>query len=115
MAVTRKSLDDLRSERAIVDHARIAAASDEDIRRHAMEDDEDPDAPLDHYELVGPVRAVRRRLGMTQADFARMLRIPIGTIRNWEQDRVRPDPAARALMTIRYREPEAALKALQAA
>ncbi len=62
-----------------------------------------------------PVHAVRRKLGMSQAEFARALRIPIGTIRNWEQDRIQPDPAARALLTILYRQPEAALKALQAA
>ena len=52
---------------------------------------------------------------MSQAEFARALRIPTGAIRNWEQDRVQPDPAARSLMTILYRQPEAALKALQAA
>ncbi len=64
---------------------------------------------------VIPVHAVRRKLGMSQAEFARALRIPTGAIRNWEQDRVQPDPAARSLMTILYRQPEAALKALQAA
>jgi putative transcriptional regulator len=52
---------------------------------------------------------------MSQADFARAFRIPIGTIRNWEQNRVQPDPAARALLTILYRQPEAALKAIRAA
>ncbi len=64
---------------------------------------------------VIPAHAVRRKLGMSQAEFARALRIPIAAIRNWEQDRVQPDPAARALVTILYRQPEAALKALQAA
>jgi hypothetical protein len=32
--------------------------------------------------------------------FARALRIPLATLRNWEQGRVRPDPAARSLLTI---------------
>jgi putative transcriptional regulator len=115
MAIVRKSLNDLRSTRPVVDHAKIAAATDEDIRRHAIEDGEDPGAPLADFNLVIPVQAVRRRLGMSQAEFAKALRIPIGTIRNWEQDRVQPDPAARALLTILYRQPEAALKALRAA
>src|SRR5271166_1282333 len=115
MAIVRKSLDDLQSEKPIIDHTKVAAATEDEIRQHAIEDGEDPDAPLAQFDLVIPVQAVRRRLGMSQADFARTLRIPIGTIRNWEQDRVQPDPAARALLTILYRHPEAALKARQAA
>jgi len=115
MAVIRKSLDDLRAESPKIDQARIAATTEDDIRRHAIEDGEEPDAPLADFDLVVPARAVRLKLGMSQADFAAALRIPVGTIRNWEQDRVRPDPAARALLTILYRQPEAALKALLAA
>lgn len=115
MAVIRKSLDDLRSKRPTIDQAKIVTATEDDIRRHAIEDGEDPDAPLAGFNLVVPARAVRMKLGMSQADFAATLRIPIGTIRNWEQDRVQPDPAARALLTILYRQPEAALKALLAA
>ncbi len=115
MAIVRKSLDDVRSEKPVVDRTKIAAATEHDIRRHGIEDGEDPDAPLAPFDLVIPVHAVRRKLGMSQADFARALHIPIGTIRNWEQDRVQPDPAARALLTILYRQPEAALKALRAA
>jgi putative transcriptional regulator len=114
MAIVRKSLDDPQSEKPIIDHTKVAATTEEEIRRHAIEDGEDPDAPLAQFDLVIPVHAVRRKLGMSQADFARTLHIPIGTIRNWEQDRVQPDPAARALLTILYRQPKAALKALQA-
>ena len=114
MAIVRKPLTDLRSEKPAVDQARIAATTEEDIRQHAVEDGENPDAPLAGFDLVVPIQTVRRKLGMSQADFARTLHIPIGTIRNWEQDRVQPDPAARALLTILYRQPKAALKALQA-
>ena len=114
MAIVRKSLDHLQSEKPIIDHAKVAAATEDEIRQHAIEDGEDPDAPLAEFDLVIPIHAVRRKLGMSQADFARTLHIPIGTIRNWEQDRVQPDPAARALLTILYRQPKAALKALQA-
>jgi putative transcriptional regulator len=38
--------------------------------------------------------------------------IPLATLRNWEQARVEPDPAARALLRILDREPQAALRAL---
>jgi len=112
MAIVRKSLDELRSEQRTIDRARIAATTDDEIHRQAIEDVE---APLDEFELVIPVHAVRRKLGMSQAEFAKAFHIPIGTIRNWEQNRVKPDPAARAFLTILYREPEEALKAFRAA
>jgi putative transcriptional regulator len=115
MAIVRKSLDDLRPRKPAVDQVKLSAATDDDIRQHAIEDGEHPGAPLAGFDLVVPVHAVRRKLGMSQADFARAFRIPIGTIRNWEQNRVPPDPAARALLTILYRQPEAALKAIRAA
>jgi putative transcriptional regulator len=117
MAIVRKNLDELRTERRTIDRAKIAATTDDDIRRQAIEDGEDPDADasLEELELVIPVHVVRRKLGMSQAQFAKAFHIPVGTIRNWEQNRVKPDPAARALLTILYRQPEAALKAFQAA
>lgn len=115
MAIVRKSLDELRSERRTIDRAKIAATTDDEIRRQAIEDGEDLEAPLDQFELVVPVHAVRRKLGMSQAEFAKAFHIPVGTIRNWEQNRVKPDPAARALLTILYRQPEAALRAFRAA
>lgn len=114
MAIVRKSLDKIRLEPRTIDHARIAATTDEEIRQQAVEDGEDPDAPMPEFELTIPAHVVRRKLGMTQAAFARVLHIPIGTIRNWEQNRVKPDPAARALLTILYRQPKIALEALQA-
>ena len=36
----------------------------------------------------------------------------LATLRNWEQGRVLPDPAARSLLTIVARNPRAAFKAL---
>lgn len=115
MALVRKSLDELRAQRPVIDRAKIAATTDEEIRRQAVEDGEDPDASMPRFELTIPVHVVRRKLGMTQASFARALQIPIGTIRNWEQNRVKPDPAARALLLILYRQPKVALEALRAA
>lgn len=115
MAVIRKTLDDLLARRPIVDRAKIDTTTDDDIRRHAVEDGDNPDAPLPRFELTIPPCAVREKLGLSQEAFAKALHIPVGTIRNWEQNRVTPDPAARALLTILYRQPEAALKALRAA
>jgi putative transcriptional regulator len=101
-------------ERAIqnTDWARIDAMSDADIVRQVAAD---PDvAPIlsDAEHASVRVRMVRQRLNLTQAAFARRFRVPLGTIRDWEQGRRRPDAPALALLQIIDREPDAALRAL---
>jgi len=58
------------------------------------------------------VPAIRRRTGMSQVRFARAFGIPVGTLRDWEQDRRQPDQTARVLLAIIDREPEAVQRAL---
>ncbi|SFV09006.1 putative transcriptional regulator [Methylobacterium sp. 174MFSha1.1] len=110
--MARVSLEDLRKVAAPVDRAKIDATTEEDIRRHMIEDGEDPDAEPTGYRLVWPIAAIRSRLGMTQSVFADALGVPVATLRNWEQGRTQPDPAALALLRIVEREPEAAFRAL---
>lgn len=98
-----------------IDGARLDATSEADVRRHMEEDGFDPDeevAPERLREVLPPAQ-VRRRLGLTQEQFARALRIPLATLRNWEQGRVVPDPAARSLLRIVAHAPEVALAALR--
>jgi putative transcriptional regulator len=79
-----------------------------------MREDGEEDGELDGFAPVIPPKLLRKRLGMTQAQFARALRVPLSTLRNWEQGRVRPDPAARSLLTIVATNPKIALRALAA-
>ena len=111
MAVTRMTLAQAQASAPKVDRAKMTATTETDIRRHAIEDGENPDAPPSG-RLVVPAAAVRQQLGMTQQAFADLIGVPVGTLRNWEQERVVPEPAARALLTILAREPEAAMRAL---
>jgi putative transcriptional regulator len=47
------------------------------------------------------VRAIRRKLHMSQQVFAETYRIPLPTLKNWEQGRRHPDaPAAAYLLAI---------------
>jgi putative transcriptional regulator len=89
------------------------ATTDEDVRCHMIEDGEDPDEEPPHFEAVVLPQDVRKKLHMTQADFAALLRVPIGTLRNWEQNRFVMEPAAQTLLKLIDREPEAALRALR--
>ncbi len=65
-----------------------------------------------HVPAEIDVRAIRKELRMTQAAFADWSGLPIGSIREWEQGRRNPDRAARVLLTVIHREPEAVTRAL---
>ena len=69
-------------------------------------------ADLGRMKRTPQVKIIRRALGISQEDFAARYRIPIGTLRDWEQGRVAPDRAARAYLTVIARDPEAVRKAL---
>jgi putative transcriptional regulator len=79
----------------------------------------DPDCPpasaaqLARARRVPSVRALRKRLGLTQAAFAARFHLPLGTIRDWEQGAHRPDRAAQILLTVIANDPEAVARALE--
>jgi putative transcriptional regulator len=112
MARTRMTLEEIRASRPKVDREKVAATTEADIRRHQIEDGEDPDAPVPPFRLVPNVRRIRTKLGMTQEAFARAIGVPVATVRNWEQSRTVMDPAVRSLLRVLEREPDAALRAL---
>jgi putative transcriptional regulator len=58
------------------------------------------------------VAAVRRVFGLTQREFAARYLLDISALRAWEQKRRRPDPAARAYLTVIAKEPSAVRRAL---
>jgi putative transcriptional regulator len=57
------------------------------------------------------VSALRARFGLSQPRFAALLGISVGTLRNWEQGRRRPEGPARVLLRIAASNPEAVLAA----
>lgn len=67
-----------------------------------------PSAVSVHVVEVPDVRAIRHQLRMSQQEFARIYRIPLATVKNWEQGRRLPDaPAAAYLQVIAKRPLEA--------
>ncbi len=52
------------------------------------------------------VSAVRRRMGLSQTQFAAKFGFPPATLRNWEQGRVRPDTPTRVLLAVIAKHPE---------
>lgn len=64
-------------------------------------------APID-------IKAIRARAKMTQSEFAHAYRLPLGTVKDWEQARRQPDAPARALLAIIDQDPAKAQKLLDA-
>ena len=60
------------------------------------------------------VKAIRRKLGMSQARFAASFGFALDAVQNWEQGRRRPEGAARAFLKVIEHEPEAVQRALAA-
>jgi len=106
--VVRFSRDRLPPDRT--NWARLKAMSEKEAMAAALSD---PDAqPLTKTQLarmrrVPRVKALRQRLGMTQTEFAKAFRLPVATLRDWEQHRCLPDAPARALLLAIERDPKA--------
>jgi putative transcriptional regulator len=52
------------------------------------------------------VKALRGKLGLTQPEFAARFGLSVGTIRDWEQDRAKPDGPAQILLRVIEAAPE---------
>ena len=71
---------------------------------------------LPSYTVTVPARIdvakLRHRLGLSQAAFARAFGLDVTALHAWEQGRRRPDRAARVLLAVIAKEPQAVLRAL---
>lgn len=90
-----------------MDFARVDATTEEEIAaQHAADEAE---AVLDAAKFA---RRVRKRLGLSQMEFSQRIDVSLETIRNWEQGKRCPTGAAKALLKVLDKAPEAALAAL---
>lgn len=58
--------------------------------------------------------AVRKRLRLSRRKFAERFHLDPRTLQDWEQGRRTPDQAARVLLTVIERDPDAVARALEA-
>ena len=84
----------------------------EELTRHARGEDTGAQERVVFVPETVDVKAIRSKLGLSQREFARSYGVIVSTVRDWEQGRRKPDVAARALLTIIDREPEAVRRAL---
>ena len=111
MNAVRKTVDlAQRGERPAgrIDVRRVERTTEAEIARHKAQDE--AEAMLDAAKFV---RQLRERLGFSQTEFAARINVSLDTLRNWEQGKRSPTGAAKALLKILDRAPEAALAALR--
>jgi putative transcriptional regulator len=103
------------AEQAIreTDWAKLDALTDVEIARAVAADPDAAPILSDAETAAGIVRAVRLRLGISQAEFSRRFHIPLGTLRDWEQRRKRPDAPALAYLRVIARNPAFVARALR--
>jgi putative transcriptional regulator len=92
------------------------AMSEKERHQAALSDPDALPATEEHLaraRRVPSVRALRKKLGLSQAEFAARFHLPLGTVRDWEQGAHRPDKAAQVLLTVIARDPDAVARALK--
>ena len=68
-----------------------------------------------HVVEVADARAIREGLGLSQQAFASAYKIPLATLKGWEQGRRQPDATASAYLSVIARLPNEAQAALGSA
>jgi putative transcriptional regulator len=72
-------------------------------------------SPSRRFDIDHPdVKFVREQVGLSQTEFAQMMRVSVKTLQNWEQHRRTPTGPAAALLKIVATSPELALRSLHA-
>jgi len=58
--------------------------------------------------VVKPVdiKALRQRIGKTQDQFSNEFKLPVGTLRDWEQHRREPDTGSKVYLSMIEADPE---------
>ncbi|WP_312283935.1 NadS family protein [Candidatus Igneacidithiobacillus taiwanensis] len=59
-------------------------------------------------------KAVREQIGLSQSEFAQLMRVSVKTLQNWEQGRRHPTGPAAALLRIVQSAPDVVRKTLHA-
>lgn len=112
MAIVKVTPELVEAALGSTDWRAIDAQTDEDIARNVATDPDAAPILTSGETAAAMARAVRRRLGLSQAEFAARFHVPVGTLRDWEQNRRQPDAPALAYLRVIAREPDMVARAL---
>jgi putative transcriptional regulator len=121
MPTVRRSLSEILKSKPRADHERIRkTTTDEEIDAMIAAD---PDTASDMSRrdwrrVISPrlpdVRAIRRKLGLSQKEFAGRFGFSVRTVQEWEQGRAVPDRPARILLRVIEKSPKVVERAVAA-
>jgi putative transcriptional regulator len=120
MPIVRRSASQIGKGR--VDRERLRASTEREIARQIASDPNVPEmtaADLRRARRVynpplSNVKAIRRKLGLSQSQFAQQFGFSVRTVQQWEQGRAVPDRPARILLRVIETAPQAVERALVA-
>jgi len=119
MPIMRRTWAEIDKAKLLAELAARPRPSEEEIEAQAIEDGNAwTDEELADAEPVYPppspnqVRALRAKLGLTQAQFARRFGFTLDTVQQYEQGRRRPSGPASTLLRVIEADPDAVERAL---
>ena len=107
MKTLRIKIDAASPVKGRIDSKRVDATTEEEIIAQQAADEAQA-----RQDAARFVHRVRKRLGLSQAEFSSRIDVSVNTIRNWEQGKRCPTGAAKSLLKVLNQAPEAALMAL---
>jgi putative transcriptional regulator len=120
MPIVRRTRADIDDARLLAEFAERHQPSEDEIEAQARADgDAWTDAEVAEAQPVYPppspeqVRALRAKLGLSQAQFARRFGFTLDTVRQYEQGRQRPSGPAATLLRVIEADPKAVERALR--
>ncbi len=114
MPPVKRTNREIRERLGRVNRKKPASVNESDIQTFARQDDSET-RHLGAPRYVPPrtdVRALRERLGLSQAEFARRYLLSVRTIQQWEQEQREPSEPARVLLFAIARDPLAVARVL---
>jgi putative transcriptional regulator len=120
MPTVRRSLNEILKSRPRARLARIRKTTDAEIDvMIAADPDAAPDMSRRDWRRVSTprlpdARAIRRKLGLSQQEFAKRFGFSLRTVQEWEQGRAIPDGPARVLLRVIEKSPKAVERAVAA-
>src|SRR5512134_3181794 len=98
----------MKSRKPLTDEELEAWENSRDLEAELLESVRQMTAGKVHA-VMSPVISARKKTGLSQAEFAKLLGVSVRTLQEWEQGRRQPSGAAKTLLMIAAKNPGALL------
>ncbi len=95
----------MKSRKPLTDEELEAWENSRDLEAELLESVRQMTARKVHT-VMSPVISARKKTGLSQAEFAKLLNVSVRTLQEWEQGRRKPSGAAKTLIAIAERHPD---------